>query len=384
MKYLKFVLISVLVHALQLAYTQDLFFDREGLISRKMDSSLINDSDMVRLIKRANQILDKSIQTVVHKSMLPPSGDKHDYYSHATYWWPDKKSKTGLPYVRIDGKPNPSRLKISDHQNLKELAEDVKILSLAYFFTDERKYVKKIEGYLEAWFISQGTKMNPNLEFAQGVPGHSQGSIVGTIDTRVLPEMLDALNVTGVEQALEKSVLTGAQAWFKQFLSWLTDSPMVKGNLDKIDNNIGTAYYMQIISYEKFVADPFKLDVGLKSRIYSLLDAQFTVDGIQKHESTRARSSTYALSNLIYWNNISMLFAECGIDLWNYQTPNGNGLKSVYDFWYDNVSVDDEQVKLDNRSMSLINRSNRVYRKRSGRNTLNTENFITNLTSSLY
>ncbi|MEI9974387.1 MAG: alginate lyase family protein [Ignavibacteriota bacterium] len=38
--------------------------------------------------------------SVVQKSRVPPSGDKHDYLSQAPYWWPDPAKPDGLPYIR--------------------------------------------------------------------------------------------------------------------------------------------------------------------------------------------------------------------------------------------------------------------------------------------
>ena len=40
-------------------------------------------------------------------TLLPPSGNKHDYFSLSPYWWPDSTKPDGLPYVRHDGVTNP-------------------------------------------------------------------------------------------------------------------------------------------------------------------------------------------------------------------------------------------------------------------------------------
>ena len=34
-------------------------------------------------------------------------GDKHDYLSFGSYWWPDPDKPDGLPYIRRDGGVNP-------------------------------------------------------------------------------------------------------------------------------------------------------------------------------------------------------------------------------------------------------------------------------------
>ena len=45
--------------------------------------------------------------TVMSKPNAGPSGDKHDFYSLGTYWWPNPNTTTGLPYIRRDGIVNP-------------------------------------------------------------------------------------------------------------------------------------------------------------------------------------------------------------------------------------------------------------------------------------
>ena len=70
---------------------------------------------------------------MTHKELAPPSGDKHDYMSIAPYWWPNPKTKNGLPYVRRDGEINAERDQTSDRKRLDNLVQSVKSLALAYF-----------------------------------------------------------------------------------------------------------------------------------------------------------------------------------------------------------------------------------------------------------
>src|SRR5271154_1597065 len=53
--------------------------------------------------------------SVMQKTVVPPSGDKHDYMSQAPYFWADPTKPNGLPYIRRDGEHNPELKKISDH-----------------------------------------------------------------------------------------------------------------------------------------------------------------------------------------------------------------------------------------------------------------------------
>ncbi len=59
------------------------------------------------LIEDAEKALHAGPFSVMHKTMTPPSGDKHDFYNLGTYWWPDPAKPDGLPYIRKDGEVNP-------------------------------------------------------------------------------------------------------------------------------------------------------------------------------------------------------------------------------------------------------------------------------------
>lgn len=112
--------------------------------------------------------------SVMMKTKVPASGDRHDYMSLARYFWPDPEKPDGLPYINRDGHSNPE-LKELDRERLGETAERVTCLSLAYYFTDDERYARKAVELLRTWFLDEDTRMNPNLEYAQMIPGHNGG-----------------------------------------------------------------------------------------------------------------------------------------------------------------------------------------------------------------
>src|ERR1700743_1433643 len=95
-----------------------------------------------QLLSDADKLLSYKPVSVMDKTGVPPSGSKHDYMSIAPYFWPDSSKPGGLPYINKDGQVNPEVRQYQDKQNFPKLCENVYLLSLAYFFSNDEKYAR--------------------------------------------------------------------------------------------------------------------------------------------------------------------------------------------------------------------------------------------------
>lgn len=280
--------------------------------------------------KKADGLLSIQPFSVMNKGFTPVSGTKHDYMSQAPYFWYDSSKPNGRPYIRKDGQRNPEINKIEDHKYLDELEEALHHLSLAHYFTGEEKYAAKATSLLRNWFLNEDTKMNPNLNYAQGIPGVTDGRGIGLIETRSLMNIADAVGLLQGSRAWTVSDNNGIQQWYKEFLNWMLTS---KNGKDEraAKNNHGTWYSAQVVSYALFTGDK-SLAHQLAEEGKRRLDSQLTAEGKMPLELERTTALGYCVFNLIAWHKYAVLATHADTDLFHYTNTKGAGIQKAVDW----------------------------------------------------
>ena len=284
------------------------------------------------LIKDADRALKVSPPAVTDKAKAPVSGDKHDYMTSAPYYWPDPNTADGLPFIRHDGKVNPeSRSDVYDHNRNGLMAATVETLCLAYYYTGKEVYAAQAAKFLRTWFLNPATRMNPNLNFAQAVPGKSTGRGTGIIEGRNLSNAADFSGLLAGSESWTSSDDVALKAWLAKFLDWMLTSENGREEA-AASNNHGTFYDTQVMRLALLLGRKDLAMQYAEAAKTKRINVQIEADGRQPLELERQTSLGYSFFNLEALFELATLGEFVGVDLWNYQSPDGRGIQKAVDF----------------------------------------------------
>ena len=323
---MKFIFMLLVFVASELAQAEELAFNPAALAEVKARLAAHDESlqpALKALVKAADKALATAPPSVTEKDKTPPSGDKHDYMSIATYFWPDPTKSNGLPYIRHDGKVNPETGNNAyDSARIATMGENVETLAMAYYFTRNEAYAAHATKLLRVWFLDPATRMNPNLNFAQAVRGVNAGRCFGIIEGRSIAMAGSVSPLLADSPAWPAKDQTEFKAWLETYLDWLLTSK--NGREEAMSrNNHGTYYDVQAMTLALVLG---KLDLARRiaeAAKEKRIAVQIEPDGRQPLELARTASFGYSQVNLKALFALATLSERVGVDLWHCRLTNG-------------------------------------------------------------
>jgi len=282
--------------------------------------------ERARVVAAAEKYLREAPLTITAFPAARSAGGLHDFYSEGDYWWPDPE-KPGGPYIRRDGETNPDNF-VAHRDAMRRLSQIVPALVAAYQVTRDERYARHAAAHLRAWFVDEGTRMNPNLLYGQAIKGVATGRGTGVIDTIHLVEVARAAWVLERLGYLKGETLAGTKNWFQRYLEWLTTHSfgMVERNST---NNHAAAWALQVAAFAQLVGDEGHLASMRRFFRDTLIPNQMAADGSFPRELGRTKPYGYSLFQLDVMGALAQV-----LGLWAYAAPDGRGMGKAVAFMY--------------------------------------------------
>lgn len=262
------------------------------------------------IARAADKLLGLAPVTVMNQRQVAPSGNPHDYFSMARYWWPNPKTPDHLPYIRKDGQNNPETEGLG-REALSAFQKHTEVLALAYFYTGEEAYADKCWEMLRAWFLDKKTYMTPHMAYSQVVLGRddNHGRHEGLLDTYSLLHIPDILHILEGAKSTKPTDVEAIRQWFADYVNWMVTNPQGIGE-DNATNNHGTAYHIQVIVYAAFAGNDSLSLAYRNSFVERRIIPQVKPDGSQPAELKRTRALGYSVFNLThYFDYVDLCYA---------------------------------------------------------------------------
>jgi hypothetical protein len=311
--------------------------------------SMVASVDRKRILAAAQEYVARPIETITAFVSQRSPGGSHDFFSQADYFWPNPKDPDG-PYVNRDGQSNPANF--NDHRKaMIRLSVEMPALTAAWLLllpehgqtALAKRYRKHAGDHLRAWFIHPETRMNPNLEFAQGVHGVSTGRSYGIIDTLHLVEVARAASLIAPSE-LTPADQSALLAWFQEYLRWMKTSDKGIKERDAL-NNHAVCWALQAAEYARLIGDSqTRNEIRTQYRTVFLPD-QLGPDGSFPKELARTKPYSYSIFNFDVMAALCQSLEVCqsleersskvaADDLFSFSLPDGRGICKAASFLY--------------------------------------------------
>lgn len=281
------------------------------------------------ILKKADRALTRPWSHITDVTAAGSSGTIHDYYSNGDYWWPNPDTPDGLPYVHRDGQSNPDNFQ-AHRKILRRMRTDVTFLAAAWKITGKQEYGEYGVQGLKEFFLDPETRMNPNLDYAQALPGICPGRGIGIIDTLHLIDVVMAAETLRSCSAMTDEIYQGLRQWFEAYLGWMLTSANGRQEINAT-NNHSVCFFVQAAAFALFTENR-KIADFCRWQFKTWLMNQMAPDGSFPRELGRTKPYSYSLFVVDNMVTLCHLLSDQEDDLWEYTTPDGRSISKALEY----------------------------------------------------
>jgi hypothetical protein len=294
----------------------------------------LEEIDRKRIMKAAKAALALEPLTITKFHAVQSVGGTNDFYSKGDYWWPDPSKTNGLPYIQRDGETNPGNF--NEHRMaMRELRDAVAALGAAYKISGDEKYATKAAALLKVFFLDEKTRMNPNLQYTQSIPGRDNGNgrSFGIIDGLHLIEVPQAIVVMEKSPSFTPELVAGLKKWFADLAEWMATSKNGREEANA-KNNHAVAFWLQFACYAGFTGDEAKLADCRRQFKEVFVPNQMATNGSFPLELKRTKPYAYSIFQLDNMTTLCQVLSTPGDSLWKFELSDGRGIRKAVEYLY--------------------------------------------------
>jgi hypothetical protein len=167
--------------------------------------------------------------------------------------------------------------------------------------------------------------MNPNMTYAQSVPGMKEIRGTGIIEARRIACALNAAKIIEGSASWDKESETDLKDWANAFRYWLEHS--VNGLTEfKAPNNHGLWYELTHQAVVMYGGDYEYLQKIIETQQLPRIAFQMDPDGSLPAELARTLGLHYSTFAIEALNLSDIIAGKIGMNLWEYKSENGKGM----------------------------------------------------------
>lgn len=265
-------------------------------------------------------------------SKLSPTRDPRDLMTLSPYWWPNPDTADGLPYVRHDGIRNPELYEYTVGEWCSVVAVATQDLAFMYYISGDETYAKKAADMLREWYINPDKGLNPNIAFAQFVPGLDYIRGTGLLAANDMTAAINAAKILEPSQSWTDKDEADMKDWAKAFLYWVEYSTQGQKEHEG-SNNHAIWYEANRQALALYAGEHEYLAEIIEKYMYPQLSNQVGEDGSLPHEVARTLGLHYMTYHMSGVTRSAMVAHKIGIDdIWSHVGDNGRCMSMALDF----------------------------------------------------